>query len=761
MLTLPEVLTHKGIVVYPDDEDPNLMYCLQGVPQLLQIQGAPVFRAVFWTDDATGGGGAVAGLRGALLNFDVDLAIADNVLAEIRSLIEESGIREQRQRIMARAERERLERLARARGEAFDPARVQMPEIRPVRFGSLRIREGKAVLLQESGGGLVEWASAGGPPSLIGNNNAAFALRLGAEGAAVWHGALTQNAAAIGVRMDVKFEARLPSLQIHVWAGSSQSFELDRVAQRIVENHDQGCSDRDVERINTYEITQSLQEEGLIHIEVIKGQARISDEHVSQLRNLAIELMSERVREILKSRLKGITDDERRNSLIRMIREQVNAFAELRLTQRDVIEWPASPQATITDFFRGLNASERGSFMTVVDLSKPVVSTLEVPVTVVADWDAEPRLSHVKVTVEYHAASHEPVKERLLDKSQPSQTLFWRRSRQGNKRLHYSAEAFVVGNAEPIRLPDGRSNGAIVVTVPHLGRFKATLKPHPDTFGVRGSGQISAVQVDYRYKSESASDHRSGSVVLRGEQVDDGLELMETTFREIDAPLLVKTTFFRPGAPAIEVPGEQELWMHAGEGQIQLPTPWPDTIRVSVRVPPNIPGLEQVVVELEHQDPSTDFASDAKLLLDDDIEWEGTTTLVQRRQEAQQFRYRYTVVGQEQLSRGPWLEAEGDQTLILSVLSVRLRTELLGLGQAFSIAIVKLRYHDAARDFETSHEFFLTPETPAPVWLVPRVDPNHDRYHMSMVLIRADDGSEVTVPESEMSGANLLLWPPV
>lgn len=760
MLTFPEALAHEGVVVFPDDEDCNLFVPVQTVPQLRFEQGRPVFRAVFWTDEADGSdSGSVAGLRGGLIHFDVDLSIQDSLLADVREAIENSGVRQQRQRIAERDERERLQRLARARGEQFDPSQVRVPEIGPVRFGSLRVTEGKAVLLEEADGGFIEWASAGGPPSMLGDNNAAFALRLGPEGAAVWHGALSQGAAAIGVRFELTFEARLPSLQIHVWAGSSQSFELERKAERIVENQDQGCSDRDVERVDTHEIVQTLQEEGLVNIEIIKGQSRISDEHVAQLRNMAIGLMEDRVREVMKSRLKGITDDERRNSLIRMISEQVNSFAELRFTQRDVVEWKAAPQATITDFFRGMKQSQLKQLMAVVDLSNPVVSTLEVPVSVVADWDAEPRISHVKVTVEYPSASNEPVKDILLNKDNPSTTLFWRRQRRGSERVRYSAEAFIVGSADSIKLRSGRSNSAVVISIPKLGAFKASFKAHPDTFQVRGSGKISGVQIDYRYKTTNAEDHRSGSLVLGPENAETGIVLDETTFREIDAPLLVKTTFFRTGGPALEVQGAQELWMHDGDGQMQLASPWPDTIRVGAVVPPGIPGLQQVTVELEHSD-STGFESDAKIILDDDGDWEGSTTLVQARRESERFRYRYSVVGADQLSRGPWLETEGDQNLVLPVLAVQLRTIMLELGSTFSIAIVRLRYRDDARNFEANREFFLTPDSVDPVWLIPRADPNDNRYRVSMVLIRADDGSEVVVPENEHSGTNLLLRAP-
>src|SRR6478752_6297740 len=97
MLTFPEVLTLDDVVVYPDDDDPNLFYLLSGRPRLrLDAAGKPVFRGLFWTDDASGTEPGVAGLRGALLNFDVNLAIPDRVKDDLLEEIKRTGVQAQR-----------------------------------------------------------------------------------------------------------------------------------------------------------------------------------------------------------------------------------------------------------------------------------------------------------------------------------------------------------------------------------------------------------------------------------------------------------------------------------------------------------------------------------------------------------------------------------------------------------------------------------------------------------------------------------------
>jgi hypothetical protein len=766
MQTFPEVFTHKGVAVYPDDEDPNLFYLLSGRPRLrVDDSGKPVFRATFWTDDATGTNPGVAGLRGALLHFDLNLEVPQRTREEILQLIKSTGVQNARIEQMERDERERIQRMARATGSTGPLPKPRVPEIREPRFGSVQFLGGRVELLEEKEGGFVAWSSAGGPPSLIADNNSAFALRLGPEGAAVWYRCLEQDAAAIGVRYELKFQVRLPSLQIHVWAGSHQKLEIERKADRVIQNMDQGCSDADVERIDVTEVSEKLVEEGLVNIEIIKGTAKISDENVSQLRNTAINLITDRVKEILLHKIRGMTEEERRSSLLRKVTEEVTSFAELRLTQRDVIEWSVNPQATITDFLGGLSGQARKNLITLVDLSNPVVSTLETQISTDAAWDADPGISRVIVRVEYPAAREDPmgIQEFSFDKADAVPKKFrCRRVRRDLGTVNFSAMAFVKGAKDPIQLPKGQTNGHIHVQVPDLGQFKLKLRPHPNMFTTQGSGKITAVQVEYEYKDQGAPDHVAGSAVIRPADLDAGVSIVKTTFREINAPIKLKAIYLRDGAPAIE--GQpQQIWVQAGrESVVEIAQPWTDFLQIAARVL-SVEGLKRVQLDLQHTDDT--FQSIATLALDKEsaeetgTAWSGKTSLSQLNKANQRFKYRYSVEGPEQLTVGPWNEVAGDQELILPILAVKLRTDRLKLGTDFTEALVRLVYTDSSRKFENVHEFFLTGENPSPVWLVPRIDPNNDSFRYTVTLFKPS-GESVDMPEKEGRGANLIIVPP-
>ncbi|HEY2290029.1 MAG TPA: hypothetical protein VGM86_04930 [Thermoanaerobaculia bacterium] len=760
MLTFPQVLTHEGVVVFPDDEDPNLFYLLPGRPHLRVEGGKPVFRGLFWTDAADGAAGSVAGLRGALLNFDVNLEVTAGQQEELGRQIRDTGVQQARHDELLRAERERLDRQARAMGENPSNDQPRVPDVAAVRFGAVQFLGGNVVLLEEKSGGFVEWSSAGGPPSLIADNNSAFALRLGAEGAAVWYRALQQDATAIGVRYELKLQARLPSLEIHVWAGSHQKLDLDRIVERVVQNEDQGCSDADVEHIDVKSVTSHLVDSSLINIEIIKGTAKISDEDVSQLRTVALGLIQDKVKEVIANRIHGMTEEERKTSLIGHIEEEITAFAELRLNQRDTVEWNVNPQATITDFLGGLTGTDRAKLVTLVDLSDPVVSTLELAVSVDAPWTGNPQITKVDVMLDYPPAGESRLQSVELANGKDQAVVRWRRAKGDRGTVRYSARAFVLGAAEPIPLPGGETNGVLHLQVPLLGAFSAKLRPHPNLFGQRGAGKITGVEIDYRYKDEGAPDHVAGSVVLRPEDAD-GVVVEHTTFRRIDAPLKFLPTYLRDGNPDI-VGAEQQVWITTGQqARVEIPSPWRDFLRVGARVPPGLAGLTRAKVDLLYKDAANGFESDATIALDHDGDWQGSTTVVQLDKTQQKFSYRYTVEGESQLAVGPWVDAEGDQDLVLPVLAVRVRLDRLQLGQTFTDANIRLTYEEPGRTpkYELVQEIFVSAGMPDPIWLVPRVDPNLDSYRYAVTLF-PKTGPQVDLPEAQGRGQNLILRPP-
>jgi hypothetical protein len=760
VLTFPEVLSHLGVTVFPDDEDHNLFYLIPDRPRLAVRDGKPVFSSLFWTDQADGSTSAVAGLKGGALKFDVDLAVPAETLDEIARRITAAGIQQARRNEILAAERERAARQARAMGEDGAPRVAEPAPVGPVRFGTVQYLDGAIHLLEESGGNaFIAWSSSGGKPSLMGDNNAAFAIRLGPEGAAVWYKALEADAAALGVRFELTFQARLPSLTIHVWAGSHQELELQRKVERTTRNVDRGCDDADVQNIDVSEVTEELTEEGLINVEIIKGTAKLSDEHVAQLRNAAMALIQDRVKEVIQHRIRGLTEEERRSSLVKLVTEEVTMFAELRLEQRDVIEWKANPQGTIAHFLDKLSVEERRAYRHVVDLSDPVVATLEVDVTCDAPWAGPPPINRVVIDVEYPASPVESARTATFTftSTDTAAKTFRARRGPGPGEVSYRTRVYLTGAEEPVELPSQRARGAIHVSVPLLGAFKVKLRPNPEMFTLRGSGKITSVDVNYTYKDEGAPDYHRNHYALQASEVA-GVEVGYTTFRRIDAPLIVQPIYYREEPPAMEG-APQRVWIGPGQVPIvELPLPYLDRLRLTASVAAKVPGLKQVRIDVDYDDPQTGFGSDGAILLDADNEWTGATVLVQQRKEHQAFRYRYALYGEDQLQRSTWMAGNGDQDLLLPLLAVTIHTDRLGLGARFDRAIVRLAYVDRAHNLTVQHELYLT-KAEDRHWLVPRVDSTIDAYTYELTLFPLA-GDPIEVAAREARGSHLVLQAP-
>ena len=443
-----------------------------------------------------------------------------------------------------------------------------------------------------------------------------------------------------------------------------------------------------------------------------------------------------------------------------MATEELTSFAELRLTQRDVIEWNVNPQATITDFLGGLTGPARSQLITLVDMSDPIVATLEMKVSVGAPWTDTPQVTSVVVDLDYAPAGEDATRSLVFQQNTGVQTVRWRRAKRDKGIVGYKAWAFLEGAADPIPLPGGTTNGHLHIEVPLVGSFNSMVKTPPDVFTATAgsSGELSGIQVDYEYKTDQDPDHVAGSVVLRKEDTT-GQTISANTFRVIDAPVILKPTYLRTNGAALQGTPIR-VWAKPGQSHlVEIPSPWRDVLRISCRVPPGILGLKRVGVELHYEDEASDFISTASLTLNDTSEWFAKGTLVQSNKEYQKFKYRYSVQGVDQLHRSPWIEAEGDQEIILPVLGVEILLHRLKLGTTYSAANLKMQYNDPAHGVRVVQAIYVDKESTDVAWLIPRVDPTLESYTYEMTLF-SDSGTDVTMRNLQGEGSTLLLPSP-
>ena len=755
MITIPSVLLHGNIAVYPDDEDCNLFYCIKTTPEIRMVDGQPVFSGLFWTDKADGSMNSVAGLAGGWINFDSNLSISEKEEKEIIKKIEDSGVQDKRRKELVKAENERLRLIAKASGEEKDAEEV-IPVVGKVRFGAINFTEGTVTLLEEKAGGdIVEWSSAGGPASLIGDNNAAFAMRLSPMGAAIWYKALKEGVKAISIRYELKFLLRLPSLEIRAWAGSFQKIKVERDVKRNWETAQKRllCPDKKVEKIDVKSITQFLREEGLVNIEIKKGSTEISNEHVSQLREMALNLIESKVEEIIKTRVLGMTPEERQSSMLELIEEEVNSFIELRFKQEDVVEWSIAPQGTIMNFLDTVPAEKRKNVTRLVDLSEHEVETIELNVNVDAPWDEEPFVNMVKVDMTYPTAkqSHSI----LFKKDTQIETWRFRRPKNDDGRVNYRTSVYFKGISEPLELPEKTTNGHVNINVGKVGLIDVNFIPHQLLLSLSGKNKVNVIQVDLSYKKEGQNDHFTDRVVFTPEDLE-GKNFRKITGKIIDAPLCLKVSYFLKGGNIIEM---KDMKYYITENQtINITTPYPynDSLELYVELP-LIPddSVSKVVAEFQYEDEKNGFESSDQVTLSKDDDWESAMAkLVLIDKNFPQFKYRYKIFSKDDIAQSGWMTGSGDAELIvLPITKVSVNISQLGMGANYAGGILTLNYNDGITRDEK--EVNLTSNTPETIsWYIPKTGNTEAEYTYSLMLY---DSKGKTVESTGTNKGKILL----
>ncbi len=754
MTTLPQITVLDDIIAFPDDENPNMFYLARSTPQIRMDGDMPIFNGLFWTDKADGASTSTAGLAGGYINFDVNLGISEEEKKKAEAKLKSMKIQQQRRRIIVKLEKERLGLIARARGEDRVPE-PDVPAVGKITFGALEYTDGTVTLLEEKEGGLVAWSSAGGPASLVGDNNAAFAIRLSPDGAAVWYKALKQGDKAISTRYDLKFRLRLPSLEIRAWAGSTQSSTIERKVDRVWKNQDQGCSDADVERIDVSSVVENLTEEGLLNIEIKKGSTEISDEHVSQLRDMAIKLIEEKIKEIIKSRIHGMTEEERKSSMIEIMNEEIRSFVELRFTQRDVVEWKMAPQATIMNFLQDVSEENKRNITKLVDLADDIVGTVEIPLQVNAPWEVAPFVSSVKVMTEYPSA--EESKSWLFDKSTTKNKWLFRRPKNDDALVKYSSEVYFKGVSEPLVIPVIETNGLINIEVGKVGLMVANFKPHTTLNALSGDNKVINIQVEINYKTEDDPDHFSTTLLFAPEDLE-GEKLERAVYKHIDAPIEYTVTYFSKNGKVIEMPSQKYYFTENQTGDIYTPNPYEDTLELDVELGMSPDqSLKKIIVEFQYKDEDNQFTSEDKVELAAEDDWEPVTAkLVQLDRDMQDFKYRYKLVGDNLFSKSGWVDGSGDQTLILPILQVGIDISRLKIGEKYQNVVLEMTYENGTQN--VGHQFFLNSETAQkPLnWFIPRIDDKHDSYKYSLTLY-PEQGDQVEVKDLEGKGKFLII----
>ncbi len=755
MITIPSVLCYKDIVVYPDDKDCNLFYCIRTTPKIRMENGSPVFSGLFYTDDLSGTMKSVAGLAGACINFDVNLAISDEDYDKIREQIKSQGIQEARVNAIKKKNEERYYYLNRNKESDASSSNLKgfdTPTIGEIHFGSINFKNGTVELLEEKadgGGALIAWSDSGAQCSGFGDNNAAFALSLTPLGGAVWYKALQERSKAFSVRYNLKFEVRVPCLEIHIYASSLQNVEM---LQKVLARVDNNCVKAEMKKIAIPEVTQTLIDESIIHIDVVQGSSDIPMEDVQRIQQSMVSIVQKKIEEIIKTKIEGMTREEMNKTLILKMKDEIDSFAELRFTQESVMEWSVAPQCTIMNFLEGVSEEYlKKHIINLVDISDPVVPTVVFKVNVDAPWDEAPNVTFVNVMLEYVATGE---KKEFLFTNEKRDTQEWsyrpvkeKMTKKDEGIVRYSAKVWTkdtiekeFGGEGPFEIPVRETKERnILFNVGKIGVADITFAVDPSLSTLTGNNQVTSIVVKTRYRTkeerlEDEKDKKLGIVQeeKRGFGKDCTVDLntgkyhYQANYKQpINEPLLYQTTYsFRNRTPII-MPEQQYYFSQGDVNEVVLTKPFSD-LKINVDASNSIRSNQNIIgaiVKFIYKDEKEDFESSARVELSKEQNWEsGQASLLVLDKTNKSFKYKYTLQMTDNEYQSDWMEVEDgqEQIMLTAPKAFTVDTGLFGTaGKDYYRAELKVDFKNEGVE-ELKFEFSKNESNEIRYWYIPQ-----------------------------------------
>ena len=676
-MTIPSVGMYKDIAIYPDDENVNLYYCIRTNPNIRKEDGIPVFVGTFWTDkDAKDAVGA-SKLAGGMVNFDVCLGLTEAEEEAVKDHIEKNGIRDNRIAAL-KATKNEVKLHAGDEMQHFqynfvlDKGTV---EIRPVDYV-----ESKLYIIDQEKGNLVDWMSNGQNSSKFGDNNASFALTLNALGADVWYRTLMEGEKALGVRYDLKYRVRLPSLSIRIHAATWKDAEIEGQAavKKATYGLEKNCSAIKEDSVDPGDLTRRLVDNGLISIDIKRGTTSIPQDTVTEIWNSMFDIVKDKVKAIIDDKYVGMTSKERSESLLDYVMEDLDSFMDLYYNQQDVVEISVSPSCTMVDFLKGLSKENMARAVHLVDLRDPVLKPRRTAnIMVSAQWD------EIDSVVVKAKCGKEEKSFQFLKDTQPVTWEMKDLDADSLKEIEYSAEVWFPGVGVPCELPKKKTMSDIYVNVGHIGIIDVVFKPNPKQGTLKG---LNSVSVDITYPQRDGTiGHRSLPDLLSH---TEGVPFRKTVGAEIKEPLRYTTSYEFDDRKPVTVP-EKAFYLSADERDIPiyLPYPYQDSLNINVIVPPFDKGssFRYIQVEFKYEDKENDFTVNDSVYYhkedDDDMKLTARLPVINRTCTA--FKYRFIVYG-DQFYQSPWLDGKGDdESLIVPVQSVLIDYSLLGMGEKY------------------------------------------------------------------------------
>lgn len=676
MLSIPVLAEIEGVSVFRDDENPANFYYLPSRPTIARGEnGKPQFTFMRY-QFAIERPGAEPG--GGYLVFTTVMREDQQVLAKVRQALQ-----------------------SRLRSEM--PTTTVLPEVTlaPVDFS-----EGEVRLIIMQNDKFVKALNLG-KPSLFGDNTASLAVELTADGATLFYEALRKQGSVAAIEYDLVFPVRLPAITIRGHVDSREVKEaVIGYTKEQVSSSDTWGNDESHEVAHRSSIAETMESQGLIKLEILKGNVELGQDDLESLRAFAFQAMDAFIKEHF---LKGgtvETEQDRQSQWMNYLQQDVQARFDLDVSYRDVIKRQYNPSAQINPSFLGVPVDD---VLIEIDLGNApwFFNTLTVDVDTNFDF------------AKYGDFVHSVVGHFSYDQLRPDGTRITKRdslafTAADNKPKKFESRIAAVGkDSYHVDIEVNYKSGPVLQSV--LDRRDSTLRhctlnvPNPGIIEIRLAtapgafdDSLTGIEVEIEYADPRQNVPRAVETVLLDAKTP-AATYKRVIYAPWDKPYRYRVTYVLKDA-AGNVQRTAGDWLEgAADGQnLSIHTPFEDSFNLNVIPLVDWQEVRELIVDLEYEDQANGYRVQRTLSFSKDQTSMLPWRFLLRDKARRAYRYRQTTLMHSGASEDSgWITQETDGSLKVGnapngLIKVEVDASDLNFTDDVKRVLVRLNYHDPA-----------------------------------------------------------------
>lgn len=672
MLVIPQYDRIEDVTIFKDSDDESVFYAIANAPRLrIGPDGKPVFTFLKYAEVESAPDGTA--LAGGYVQFDTAFGLTPDQAARVRGVLQS-----------------RADKTAREKGVQPKPVRLADPTWTSGTVSLVTLKEGS---------GLVEKVLGGGSPSLLGDNVAVNAIQLTKQGAELFWEACQMANMPIGIVMNMKFLARIPSIEMHVWL-HTQNFakyyeKIDRdepfwgddtVTHKRREDF-RRCSAGDVNVTRWPDFSADPAAEKKFKDEVVEWGWSLLQDHFKAALADVIPQFTER------GEINGV-EHVTRDMIVNKV-SNLDVFFK----QDSVIPWQINPQTTLQGaLMAGGGQLQKDDYFKEIRLNDAFFKRLNIKVDCNANW-SDGIVHSVVVTLKYAD------KVESFTFTGENDTFFFRRLIEPGlgRKYRYSGVINFKATERKITIPETETeDAALVIPVKQLSGIDVSVVAGD----IDWANTVQQVQVALAYQDAPNGIDANTSIILEENKKTDTWK--KQIFAPVTKPYSYTLTYVLKSGRVITQPAAK-----SSNGTLVINDFFGEHINATFVPAGSFTRMSGVFVEVDYEDGANNHRvkRTVQLLSEKDSpvvsipRWDSGPT---------KFRYRSRVSYKDgRTEEGQWRDADGSCNLAVGELfedsvDITIRADLMD-WTALRFVLCKLDYFDEAANYRVRDDFVFTP----------------------------------------------------